>query len=151
MAFNRGNQAGSVQYEQNRTKNWSSRDTADEVDDGRARGPNSCRKNCIVLWLFITFQYCHRAECVAGTVRRLDQMTGFRLFISKQFKQSLQQNDSSSFIFCNYCLCVKTGYIFLLWPDMWNIEYYNICMYWATMSVGMVFVYFINKRQRESV
>jgi len=44
MAFNRGNQAGSVQYEQNRTKNWSSRGTADEVDDGRARGPNSCRK-----------------------------------------------------------------------------------------------------------
>ena len=40
MAFNRGNQAGSVQYEQNRTKDWSLGDTADEVDDGRARGPN---------------------------------------------------------------------------------------------------------------
>jgi len=38
MAFDQGNQAGSVQYEQNRTKDWSLGDTADEVDDGRARG-----------------------------------------------------------------------------------------------------------------
>ena len=41
MAFDQGNQAGSVQYEQNRTKDWSLRNTADKVDDGRARGPNS--------------------------------------------------------------------------------------------------------------
>ena len=41
MAFDQGNQAGSVQYEQNRTKDWSSTDTADEVGDGRARGLNS--------------------------------------------------------------------------------------------------------------
>jgi len=49
-------------------------------------------------------------------------------------------------------VCVsKLVIYFLLWPDMCSIEYYDICMYWATMSVGMVFVYFINKRQRESV
>ena len=41
MAFDQRNQAGGVQYEQNRAKDWSLRDTADEVDDGGARGPNS--------------------------------------------------------------------------------------------------------------
>ena len=41
MAFDQKNQAGSQQYEQNRAKDWSLRDTTDEVDNGRARGPNS--------------------------------------------------------------------------------------------------------------
>jgi len=39
--FDQRNYAGSVQNEQNRVKDWSSSDTADEFDGGRTRGPKS--------------------------------------------------------------------------------------------------------------